>query len=92
MQNDHNALKNADSDRLLERFLTLPPGKERQAEFRIVKSIAFDLGKHESTIRRWVEEGRVGAIKVLGTIYVHVPSLKELLRRSQTQSRVERAE
>jgi excisionase family DNA binding protein len=69
-------------EELLNRFLSLPPG-QRDAEFQPVKVVAFNLGTHPSTIRRWIDEGRIRAVKIVGSIYVHLPSVTEALKRSQ---------
>jgi hypothetical protein len=70
------------SEELVELFLTLPPDR-RDAEFQLIKQVAFTLNKHCSTIRRWVEEGRILGVKVFGSTYVYLPSLKEALKRYQ---------
>lgn len=77
-------MKYSREDGLVELFLSLS-AKERQEEFQLVKQVATDLGKHPSTVRRWVDEGKVDSIKLFGTIYVYIPSLKEAVRGCQNQ-------
>jgi predicted fused transcriptional regulator/phosphomethylpyrimidine kinase len=69
---------------LLDRFLSLP-SKRRDEEFWSVKAVANLLNKHASTIRQRADEGKIPHIKIFGTIYVHVPSLLNMLKTQTAQ-------
>jgi hypothetical protein len=69
---------------LLERFLRLPP-KQRDEEFWPVKKVAEMLNKHPSTIRRMADEDKIPHTKVVGTIYVNIPMLKQRLKADSDQ-------
>lgn len=67
---------------LLTHFLRLSPD-ERSREYLAVKQTAARLGKHPSAVRRLIDEDKIPAIKVYGTIYIHWPTLEERLMAAQ---------
>jgi excisionase family DNA binding protein len=54
----------------------------RRDEFLTIKETAALLGKSDTTMRAWVDAGKVDAVKVGGTLYVHKPSLNRMIRRN----------
>lgn len=66
-------------DDLVDRFLGLS-FKPRAEEFLSVKAVADLLNKHPSTIRQLADEGKIPHIKIFGTIHIHMPSLRDMLK------------
>lgn len=72
-----------DDDWLLRRWWGLSPD-ERDKEFWSPKQVAWKTGRSEAHVRSLVEQGKLPAIKIFGRIYIHIPSLFELLSRETT--------
>ena len=51
----------------------------RAEDFWRVSDAALVLDKKETTVRRMVDQGKIYATRLGGTLYVHVPSLKKYL-------------
>ena len=56
------------------------PLDSRSVAFLSVKDAAYLLGKHPSAIRRMIDEGKLKAVKVGGTLFVYRPSLEQLVK------------
>jgi excisionase family DNA binding protein len=58
---------------LIEVFLT------SRNEFLTVKEAADLLGKGQTTIRTWIDTGKLQALRVGGTLYVYKGSLRQVI-------------
>ncbi len=65
-------------EELLERFLALR-GKAREAEFPSVADVAEMTGCNRNTVLKWINEGKVKAVKVSGRFRVWQPALNRHL-------------
>ena len=80
------SLPPADPGDYLQRFISLAENpKQRSAEFMEPHRVAILLELSVSRIRQLADEGRLPHVKIFGRIYVHVPSLLEVLRKENAQ-------
>ncbi|MEP7336910.1 MAG: excisionase family DNA-binding protein [Acidobacteriota bacterium] len=67
-------------EELVERFMTLR-GKERAAEFISVTEAAETADCSRDAVLKWINEGKVEAIKVSGKFRIWRPTLQQHLRQ-----------
>ena len=65
-------------EELLERFLTLR-GKAREAEFISVADAAEMVGCNRNTVLKWINEGKITAVKPSRHFKVWQPALNRYL-------------
>jgi hypothetical protein len=77
---------NADPEQLFEKWwgqrLNLLDADQRDAEWWLVKVVAFFLDINATTVRRNISEGKYHHIRLGGKLVVHVPSLKNYLKEN----------
>ena len=68
------------SEGLLQYYLNLP-AKERDKQFANTASAAELIGRSQRTIQRWIEEGLIRAVSIVGRELVLISSLREFVQR-----------
>src|SRR5215210_3813916 len=68
------------NDKLLEYYLELP-AKERDKQFTNTARAAEITGRSQRTIQRWIEEGLIRAVFIVGREWVLIPSLTEFVKQ-----------
>lgn len=71
-------------EELLQRFLVLR-GKAREAEFITVTDAAEMIGYSHYAILKWINEGKVEAVRVGGRFWIWRATLNEHLREQNTR-------